>query len=45
MSKPKAKNETPVFATSKVGKLRDPRATQTLSLKLAFARIARVNAA
>lgn len=41
MSKVKAVIETPVL-TSKTGKLRDPKATMKLSLKLAFARNARI---
>lgn len=33
---------TPAFVASKKGKLRDPQATAKLSLKLAFARTARL---
>lgn len=36
---------TPAFVASKKGKLRDPQATSKLSLKLAFARTARIKAA
>ena len=43
MAKVKAKIETPVV-TSKTGKNSDPQATLKLSLKLGFARAARLNA-
>ena len=44
MSKSKTTQVQPTeFTSSKVGKLRDPQATMKLSLKLGFARNARLN--